>query len=102
MTSEELSQLTQLQRDMQVLTEEMRTELKRLAAYAEREDSLAVASVAYRVRQVAQRNGMIIIQEGASRIEESARRNNVSQFTSDIKLLDHQIRWYSQTAPQPF
>ncbi|MCU0707550.1 MAG: hypothetical protein MUF23_04605 [Pirellula sp.] len=102
MTSEELSQITQLQRDIQVLTEEMRNELKRLAAYAERADSLAVASVAYRVRQVAQRHGMVVIQEGASRIEESARRNNVAQFTSDIKLLDHQVRWYSQTAPQPF
>lgn len=80
----------------------MRDELQRLNLSAQRGDSLAVASIAYRVRNVAKNRGMRAIADGAARIEESARKNNVTQFTSDIQLLDHQVRWVSQTAPQPF
>jgi hypothetical protein len=77
-------------------------ELQRLNLFANRGDSLAVASVAYRMRRLAERNQLVVLQEGAARIEESARRNNIAQFTSEIQLLDHQVRWYSQTAKQPF
>ncbi|MFO0013422.1 MAG: hypothetical protein ACK553_11810 [Planctomycetota bacterium] len=96
MTSDELCPISQLQQDLESLTDEMVGELHSLSNYAQRGDSLAVASVAYRVRQFAQRNQMPCIHETATRIEESARRNNVPQFTSDIQLLDHQLRWFAR------
>jgi len=96
MNNEEWMEETQLQQDLQGLTDEMLGELKSLSTYAQRGDSIAVASVAYRVRQFAQRKGMMSIEQTAARIEESARRNNKDQFTSDIQLLDHQWRWYTR------
>lgn len=98
MTNDELREVNQLEQDIRSLTDDMLVELKSLSAYAMRGDSLAVASVAYRVRQFALRNQMPSIEETAARIEESARRNNVNQFTSDIQLLDHQLRWHTQSA----
>jgi surfactin synthase thioesterase subunit len=85
-----------LEQDLQSLIDEIVVELKNLSSYALRGDSLGVASIAYRVRQFASKNQMPGIEETATRIEESARRNNVDQFTSDIQLLDHQLRWHSQ------
>ncbi len=99
MTSEEL---TQLHCDILNLTAEFRDELNRLNVHSERGDSLAVASVAYRMRNLAKENGLIAVADGAARIEASARRDNVEQFRSDIQLLDHQVRWHSQLAHQPF
>jgi len=92
----------ELRDDLHDLAVELRGELQRLNLFANRGDSLAVASVAYRMRRLAERNQLEVLQEGAARIEESARRNNIPQFTSEIQLLDHQVRWYSQTAKQPF
>jgi HPt (histidine-containing phosphotransfer) domain-containing protein len=93
-TRDELDPVSRLEKDLESLTDEMVAELRSLSAYAQRGDALAVASVAYRVRRFAQNHQMPSIQETASRIEESARRNNVPQFTSDIQLLDHQLRWF--------
>lgn len=99
MTDDELPDVDQLERDIRELADDMQKELKSLFVYAVRGDSLAVASVAYRVRQFAARNRMLSIAETAARIEESARRNNIAQFTSDIQLLDHQLRWHMQSNP---
>lgn len=89
---------SQLEQDLKTLVEEVVGELKHLANYANRGDSLGVASVAYRVRRIASKHRMPSIEETATRIEDSARRNNVDQFTSDIQLLDHQLRWHTQRA----
>jgi hypothetical protein len=98
MTNDELREVNQLEQDIRSLTDDMLVELKSLSAHAMRGDSLAVASVAYRVRQFALRNQMPCIEKTAARIEDSARRNNVNQFTSDIQLLDHQLRWHTQSS----
>ena len=86
--------------DPQQIHRELRDELQRLNAYALRGDALAVASVAYRMRHLAEANGLEVVEKGAARIEESARKNNVNQFLSEINLLDHQVRWFVQSGNQ--
>ncbi|MFN7628788.1 MAG: hypothetical protein ACK5PZ_18340, partial [Pirellula sp.] len=83
------------------INRELRDELQRLNAYALRGDALAVASVAYRMRHIAEAYGLEVVEKGAARIEESARKNNVAQFLSEINLLDHQVRWFVQSENQP-
>jgi hypothetical protein len=80
-----------------LLQAEVREELNRLTTYAHRGDSLAVASVAYRLRNRAEKAGLELVYRGATRIEESARRNNIAQFSSEIDLLEYQVRWLTQT-----
>ncbi|MBM3966654.1 MAG: hypothetical protein FJ308_16550 [Planctomycetes bacterium] len=86
--------------DPQQINRELRDELQRLNAYALRGDALAVASVAYRMRHLAEAHGLEVVEKGAARIEESARKNNFNQFLSEIDLLDHQVRWFVQSGSQ--
>jgi hypothetical protein len=86
--------------DPQQINRDLRDELQRLNAYALRGDALAVASVAYRMRHLAEAHGLEVVEKGAARIEESARKNNVNQFLSEINLLDHQVRWFVQSGNQ--
>lgn len=75
-----------LQKDMQVL------ELK-----VNREDSLTVASVAYRVKSKAKALGIHAIHRSADQIETCARRNQLAQLSAEIDLMRHQVELFIQS-----
>jgi hypothetical protein len=67
-------------------------EVNRMSEIASRSDALTVASIAYRMKLAARAFGLDWIEEGASRIEDSARRNQATEYLSEIQLLEHQLR----------
>ncbi|XZE32574.1 Hpt domain-containing protein [Pirellulaceae bacterium SH501] len=76
-----------LQRDMQVLERQV-----------SREDSLTVASVAYRLKSTAKRLGIDLIHQSAVQIETSARKNRLGQLAAEIDLMKYQVELFTQSA----
>lgn len=78
--------------------ETLQEDMSRLHKFSQREDSLAIASVAYRLRGTAQELGVELLYRNALRVEQSARRNNTSQVASEIDLMQYQVDLISQSS----
>lgn len=71
--------------------EMLQNDIRVLEVKVDREDSLTVASVAYRLKSRAQALGIDVIVRSANQIEVCARRNQIAQMSAEIDLMRHQV-----------
>ncbi len=83
--------------DLECFIETLHKDLAVLEHRVFREDSLTVASVAYRVKSCAKELGIEVIHQSAKQIETCARKNQMAQLSAEINLMRYQVELFVQS-----
>jgi HPt (histidine-containing phosphotransfer) domain-containing protein len=77
---------------------ELQTDMASLERQTRREDPMAVASIAYRLKSSTRLRGIELLHQSAVQIEISARKNRMGQLAAEIDLMRYQVELLSQSA----
>jgi HPt (histidine-containing phosphotransfer) domain-containing protein len=77
---------------------ELQSDMVSLERHTRREDPMAVASIAYRLKSSTRLRGIELLHQSAVQIEISARKNRMGQLSAEIDLMRYQVELLSQSA----
>jgi HPt (histidine-containing phosphotransfer) domain-containing protein len=84
--------------ELDALIGELRLDMASLDRHTRREDSMTVASIAYRLKSAAKIRGIELLQQSAVQIELSARKNRLGQMAAEIELMRYQVELLARSA----
>ncbi|MFN7875950.1 MAG: Hpt domain-containing protein [Pirellula sp.] len=84
--------------ELESFIQELQDDMESLERQTKRQDAMAVASIAYRLKSSAKLRGVDLLHQSAIQIEQSARRNRMGQLTAEIDLMRYQVQLLAQSA----
>ncbi len=84
--------------ELESFIQELQDDMMALDRQTKRQDAMAVASIAYRLKSSAKLRGIDLLHQSAIQIEQSARRNRMGQLNAEIDLMRYQVELLAQSA----
>ncbi|MCU0719219.1 MAG: Hpt domain-containing protein [Pirellula sp.] len=84
--------------ELESFIQELQDDMVALDRQTRRQDAMAVASIAYRLKSSAKLRGIDLLHQSAIQIEQSARRNRMGQLNAEIDLMRYQVELLAQSA----